>query len=223
MFLTPFLIGLAGSIHCIGMCNPLVMAVSGTGKKAVYRNLTYNAGRILTYGLLGAIVSFVGLGLSIAGLQHGVSVVTGIVILIVGIANIRVAAPSFVNQRLIRLVGMIKMKFQLNTLLMGMVNGLIPCGMTLVALGYCVTLEWPADGFIAMASFGLGTMPAMFGISSILKKAVSMLSISYRSIQTTLLILSGIILIGRGALNYDAHPAHKTEEGIVVCGDNSGK
>src|ERR1043166_2698857 len=79
MFATPFLIGLAGSLHCIGMCSPLVMAVSGR-KSAVLRNLTYNVGRILTYGLLGSLVSFAGMGLSFAGIQDSISIIAGIMV-----------------------------------------------------------------------------------------------------------------------------------------------
>lgn len=223
MFATPFLIGLAGSLHCIGMCNPLVMAVSGSGKKAVYRNLAYNVGRIVTYSLLGAVVSFLGMGLSIAGMQHGISIIAGIAILVIAIANIRVKTPSFISQKIVRLVSSIRSKFHLSPVIMGMVNGLIPCGMTLVALGYCITLEWPFDGFMAMVFFGLGTMPAMFGISSILKKVIVKLKVSYQGIQTTLLILSGVILIGRGVANFDSTAHHTKDDGIVVCGVNSSK
>lgn len=223
MFVTPFLIGLAGSLHCIGMCNPLVMAVSKAGKNAIYRNLAYNAGRIFTYALLGVLISFIGMGLSLAGMQHGISIVAGIAILVIGFANIRITAPSFINKKLIKLTTVIRGKFTLRPVFMGMVNGLIPCGMTLVALGYCVTLESPVEGFIAMIFFGLGTMPAMFGISAILKKIVTMLNLSYQRIQATLLILSGVILIGRGITNFEATGNHQKEEGIVVCGVNPAK
>src|SRR3954471_14505371 len=97
MFVAPFLIGLASSLHCIGMCSPLVIAVSRPGKNAIFRNLEYNAGRIVTYALLGAIVSFIGKGFSIVGIQQWVSIGTGIGILFIGLTSMRITAPVFVT------------------------------------------------------------------------------------------------------------------------------
>lgn len=218
MFATPFLIGLAGSLHCIGMCSPLVMAISGR-KGAIGRNLTYNIGRILTYGLLGSLVSFIGMGLSFAGIQDSISIIAGILILVIGVANLRIAAPSFINRVLGKLILYIKTKFRLNPILLGMVNGLLPCGMTLVALGYCITLDWPADGFLAMIYFGLGTLPAMLGVPTVMKALASKLRLGYKPIQVTLMMVSGILLIGRGLSNYH-NTTNPQNHDVVVCGSN---
>lgn len=205
MFLTPFLIGLAGSLHCIGMCGPLVMAVSGG------RNIVYNAGRIFTYGLLGVLMSFVGMGFSLAGIQNSVSIVVGVMILLVAVFRFHPVMPSF----LVKLIMRTRSRFKFNPIVLGMVNGLLPCGMTLVALGYCVTLEGPVAGFTAMMSFGLGTMPAMLGAPLVAKVFVQRLP----NIQTVLLIVSGILLIGRGIAITSQH----AESDIVVCGTNQKK
>jgi sulfite exporter TauE/SafE len=220
MFATPFLIGLAGSLHCIGMCSPLIIAASGR-KRAVVRNLAYNLGRILTYGLLGSVVSFVGMGLSFAGVQQGISILVGVIILIIAIVNYRLVIPSAINRALNKAIVMVKTKFRLNPVMLGMVNGVLPCGMTLVALGYCVTLDWPADGFLAMIYFGLGTLPVMFGASMVLKAFINKLRIGYRPVQLTLMIISAILLIGRGISDFGAahHHSHQPTD-IVVCGSD---
>ncbi|MEI9921356.1 MAG: sulfite exporter TauE/SafE family protein [Bacteroidota bacterium] len=203
MFVTPFLIGLAGSLHCIGMCGPLA-AVANGGK-----NVVYNIGRIFTYGVLGSLVSIIGTGLNMIGVQQWVSIVLGICILVVAIANIHLVAPSFVVKFIVHL----RSKFKLRPIFSGMINGLLPCGMTLVALGYCTTVNGPLEGFSSMIIFGLGTLPAMLSFSLIAKSITRKLP----NIQTALMIVSAIILIGRGVYV----TAHEIHPGIVVCGATS--
>jgi sulfite exporter TauE/SafE len=205
----------------MGMCSPLVIAVSKVGKRVVFRNLIYNGGRIMTYGLLGGVVSFIGAGLDWAGVQQSVSIILGAIIIGVGIANMNVFVPRFVNQTALKLITTTKARVRLNPFFLGMVNGILPCGMTVVALGYCVTLVWPTDGFMAMIYFGLGTLPAMLGLSLVSRTLIQKLPFSYRRIQTTLLIVSGVLLIGR-AIDLHAHH-HENEDGIIVCGDNTKK
>ncbi|HEX8060322.1 MAG TPA: sulfite exporter TauE/SafE family protein [Cyclobacteriaceae bacterium] len=215
MFTTPFLIGLASSLHCIGMCSPLVMTASGRGKRAFFKSLIYNLGRILTYGLLGSLVGFIGMGLSFTGAQRAVSITAGIVLFFIAIANVRVITPPSISRILTRLIVLVRTKFKLNPMLLGMINGILPCGMTLIALGYCITSATPTDGFLAMIYFGLGTLPVMLGLSAILKPLVRKLPVTYNRIQTALMILSAILLIGRGIAEPSQHG--ETGHGIVVC------
>lgn len=198
--ITPFLIGLAGSFHCIGMCGPLAAAVSG-GK-----NVAYNFGRIAVYALLGAIVSLIGIGLSLAGVQQVASITIGIAILIVAITKVRMITPTFIVKFMMK----VRSRFKLHPVFSGMLNGILPCGMTLVALGYCVTLNGPVQGLIAMIAFGLGTLPAMLGFGLISKRIIQ----GVPNIQTILMIVSGIVLIGRG-VTIEMHDGHTPE--ITVC------
>jgi sulfite exporter TauE/SafE len=226
--LAPFLIGLAGSLHCIGMCSPLVAAVSKTGRNAIFRNLLYNLGRILTYGLLGSIISFAGRGLHISGLQQWVSITAGIVMLFIVLINIRVGMPAFMQRFVLRLTGSLKNQFrqtlhnrnEFSVVLLGMINGLLPCGMTLIAMGYCITLPGPWSGFLAMLLFGLGTLPAMVGFTAVIKTIVSMLKIRYSTLQSGLIIACAILLIGRGIWSDSDSGDHVAgKPGIVICGN----
>lgn len=70
--LAPFLVGLGGSVHCVGMCGPLILALplDAAAKWRVARQLlVYHTGRILTYIALGLVFGLLGKGLSLAGLQ----------------------------------------------------------------------------------------------------------------------------------------------------------
>ena len=70
--LTPaLLLGLAGSLHCVGMCGPLLLALplDAAGKWQVLRQmLVYHSGRILTYAVLGVLFGLLGKGLAVVGL-----------------------------------------------------------------------------------------------------------------------------------------------------------
>lgn len=214
--MAPFLIGLAGSIHCIGMCGPLAGLVARSGKNSFPRVLSYNIGRIFTYGILGAIISFAGSIASLFGVQVWVSVSVGIILIAVGFTRMRIKPPGFVSRPLSAMVAALQGKLgsRFGPVVMGMINGLLPCGMTWIALAYCITLQWPLDGFISMILFGLGTVPAMIGFSTLITKLTTRFHISFRSVQTVLLVLSGCILIVR---TFGAPDVMQSGE-ITTCG-----
>jgi sulfite exporter TauE/SafE len=88
-----FTTGIAvGFGHCIGMCGPIVVSLSLSlkGRSVLVPHLLYNAGRITTYGLLGGVMgasgSFTRVVASIASLQKGVMILTGILIVVMGLA-----------------------------------------------------------------------------------------------------------------------------------------
>jgi sulfite exporter TauE/SafE len=225
MLLTPFLIGLAGSLHCIGMCGPLSSVVTTGGRRPILKKVYYNAGRIFTYAIMGTIISFFGGVTSLLGIQTWTSLIVGITMLLIGLTGFRVTPPRFIAKPLASLSGFLKsrvavllsMKNSYGVLAMGMVNGLLPCGMTWVALAYCITLQSPVDGFVAMTLFGLGTVPAMIGFPTLIHQLTTRFQISFRAVQTTLLIISGFLLIARTFSSPDATKDH----GIVICGTHT--
>ncbi|MCE2739895.1 MAG: sulfite exporter TauE/SafE family protein [Sphingobacteriales bacterium] len=174
IFLTAFLTGLFGSFHCAGMCGPIAFALPGSKEKGVsfyFGRFLYNLGRMLSYALLGFILGSFGLGLKLAGIQQGLSISVGVIIIATliyqkwlqrggGFSIFSLLSSQFI-QKLFRS----KSLFSLG--LIGMLNGLLPCGFVYIAiLGASVTQNsW--DGAIFMALFGLGTFPMMFGVSII--------------------------------------------------------
>jgi len=74
--ITALMIGLVGSLHCIGMCGPIAVALPLGNKGWGYRvfgGLTYNVGRIISYAVLGAVFGLLGQGIEMAGLQKWAS------------------------------------------------------------------------------------------------------------------------------------------------------
>ena len=85
-FLAPaFLLGALGSAHCVGMCGPIALAVPSARVTALGRlgdALLLNVGRVVTYAFLGALFGIFGRGLHVAGLQQGVSITLGVLMLL---------------------------------------------------------------------------------------------------------------------------------------------
>ena len=99
IIVTAFLLGLAGSFHCIGMCGPIAMAVPVRATDTVSRLLSvffYNFGRIVTYSLMGALFGLVGKSMVIAGWQQGLSIGVGVLMLL-GVAVSYFNIPFFNN------------------------------------------------------------------------------------------------------------------------------
>ena len=81
MWYTALLIGITGSLHCAGMCSPLLMAVTNLTKPVVINRLVYNTGRIFIYGILGGIFSGAGSLLPISPYQSLLSLLFGVVLI----------------------------------------------------------------------------------------------------------------------------------------------
>src|SRR5690606_26957427 len=87
MLWTAFLLGFLGSFHCVGMCGPIALAVSGhKASRYVYHKVLYNLGRSVTYALLGLIVGSLGFSLSLAGAQQWFSIAMGVLILVIALS-----------------------------------------------------------------------------------------------------------------------------------------
>lgn len=169
-----FVLGIAGSAHCLGMCGPIALAVPSPGPGRCSRaisTLVLNTGRLTTYGLLGAAIGAFGHGLRLAGLREGVSIIAGALLLL------SVIAPAALQRwspsgRLTASLGSLRVMFARNLrrtapealFLTGALNGLLPCGLVHASLLGAVTMGGPVQGALFMAFFGLGTWPALLAL-----------------------------------------------------------
>lgn len=183
---TALLIGFLGSFHCIGMCGPIALALPG-GRTAfmLAGRLLYNAGRVATYCLLGGIFGTVGHSLALAGLQQALSLTLGVII----IAGILLRSRSYprlkkalhVDRLFGRLKEAIRSRFEQrglsSFLIVGILNGLLPCGFVYMGLAGSLTTGSVGGGMLYMTLFGLGTFPAMFALSM----APAMISFRWRA------------------------------------------
>ena len=160
-YLSAFVLGLGGSLHCAGMCGPLMVALLPGGRGGA----AYHGGRILSYVLLGLVLGLVGHGLHLAGWQRGLSLVAGVLLLTGGFLASRLALDAW----LVRSVGWVKRLFGLglgrrgvpSMVLLGMANGFLPCGLVYAAGLSAAASGSALSGAGAMALFGLGTLPVL--------------------------------------------------------------
>ncbi len=164
-----FMVGLLGSVHCIGMCGPLAFAVPSLNKGAgwlLFDKCLYQMGRIISYCVLGLIVGIIGNQLWMAGLQQILSVFSGVLILLAACTRIfKIRASSGAKYNLLlkpfnNLFGY-ALKHKANHLIIGMINGLLPCGFVYLALAGAVNMAGVPGAIEYMFYFGLGTAPLM--------------------------------------------------------------
>ena len=203
--LAAFSLGFLGSLHCVGMCGPIAMALPVHGKGLGFRILgiyLYNSGRILTYGALGAILGALGMGMKLAGYQQVLSITLGILLLLgLFLPKILSLNNSVLLTFNMKLKGWfaswMKQKSPQALFITGLLNGLLPCGLIYVALAGATSSGESIKGALFMAVFGLGTLPAMFSVSFI--SSISKRFRLYLSHTAPVLtFVMGVLLVVRG-------------------------
>ncbi len=171
--ITPFLIGLFSSVHCLAMCGGLC-GVFCKNSPSVASILLINFGRILTYTFLGLIFAGVvkGLAISLPIAQIGfwIRSILGLVLVFLGIRILlnKSSLHSFFSSNLIwtkakkQLTILNKQNSAIAHLGKGIVWGLIPCGLLYGVLIAAATTGKTLNGGLFMFAFGLGTLPSMF-------------------------------------------------------------
>jgi hypothetical protein len=201
-----FFIGLLGSLHCIGMCGPIVLAIPSADKNDTLKKIFYNLGRIVTYSLMGLGAGFIGSRFFASGFQQYASIIFGASIIIYVIIPSSVKAKigssktvSFIyNPVKNGIVKLFKNRSISSYLFIGILNGFLPCGFVYMALASSVVIGTPVKGMFAMALFGLGTTPALFFFSYISKYINLALRNRIKKFIPALVIILGIIFILRG-------------------------
>jgi len=202
MLLTALLMGFAGGLHCAGMCGPLVLAA--TARNPLMANkIIYNTGRVVTYGLLGALAGTIGGLLNISPFQNVLAYVLGGIFLLIGFGAINGVQVPFLTTFVNRFTMWLKSQFgsllkgRRNIFFLGALNGMLPCGLTYLALTYCFTLDSFADGFLFMIVFGFGTVPVMVGSMWILGIVLKKTNLNYQKVSMVIMIVLGSLVIGR--------------------------
>lgn len=175
-FWTAFMLGLAGSLHCVGMCGPIALALPrppGPHSSLLAGRMLYNLGRTGTYAILGALFGLLGQTLLVAGWQRALSIAAGVLILAYLVSTQIGRGRWSMESALLRFIAPVQRTLGrlLNhsapghLLVIGLLNGLLPCGLVYVALAGAAATGSARGGALFMAIFGLGTAPMMLAIS----------------------------------------------------------
>lgn len=223
------LMGLFGGVHCVLMCGGVVGTLCARTPGASSRGraadlLTYNAGRIATYSLLGAFAGGVGAvsasALPFKGAQIALRLVAAAVMIGAGL-YLAGALKSFSRIEgaggvLFRAVGPLWRRLKDSpsraaSLLLGGLWGFLPCGLVYAALALALASGSAVSGAATMLAFGMGTLPALLIVGG-LAEGVRRLSRNLRVRQTAglLIALSGSVHLLMAGMQAGWVPASMT-------------
>lgn len=203
-------IGFLGSFHCIGMCGALALSLPIQhleGAKKTIGIILYNLGRVCTYALLGLLFGALGSSFEFFGWQQILSIVAGIVLLLMAILQFsgqRKQTPLWLekywNKPIIsKIAPLFQSKKLINTFNIGLLNGLLPCGLVYIAIAGALATSHLFSGMLFMAFFGLGTLPAMMAIGITGNKIGYNFRNFIKKSTPYIIAVMGVLLVLRGA------------------------
>ncbi len=207
-----FVLGVASSVHCLGMCGPIVLSYSlGLRQRRLPAHLAYNVGRILIYMLLGAIAGAAGRGIGMlgeqAGLASGARIVAGAAMIVAGALMIGLVPSSSlvkirqhgITRRFSRSIGALILGSQArHKFFLGLLLGFLPCGLIYAALLKALESAGALAGALTMLAFGLGTTSALLAVGLISSVAGARLGRWTNRAAAVSVMLFGVILLWRG-------------------------
>lgn len=186
-----FVIGLLTSIHCISMCGAINLMSAVGGKNSIKRPLLYNVGRVLSYTIIGGVVGLLG------GVIYFNDTISGIIIL---------SSAIFMFFMALNMLGILKIKsvhfkYKLrnkNPFIIGLCNGLMPCGPLQAMQVYALSTGSFVSGAFSMFMFGIGTVPLMFFTGFLVNVLNSKWKVIINKIASVLILLLSFVMISRG-------------------------
>lgn len=172
MLLSALILGLMGSLHCVGMCGPIAFMLPvdrSNNYKKFGQIFIYHFGRLLAYGIIGLIFGLLGKGLSIFGIQQKLSIAIGIIMILIVLIPYQTFNKYNLSKPIYKVIS--KVKNQLGKelkkkspdtfLTIGFLNGFLPCGLVYMALFGSIAMGDALQGSLYMMLFGVGTLPLM--------------------------------------------------------------
>jgi sulfite exporter TauE/SafE len=224
MFVSAFLIGLVGSLHCGVMCGPLVLAVRTVGDTKfafVFNRVLYQVGRISAYALLGLFFGGIGTSLVMAGLQQWLSIIAGVAIILLLLLELRGIKNPFWKcagwgKSLFR--RFLTQRSYSGLFALGATNGLLPCGLVYVAGTAAAATGSLLRASVYMLAFGVGTLPVMLCLMLSRTTFVRLFrGLSYRWVVPTAVSLVALSLILRGLSLGIPYLSPDASHGKITC------
>lgn len=193
-----FLLGLTGSLHCVGMCGVLALQA----ERWRIGTVMYHIGRLMAYVLLGLMAGIVSRFIALTGWLGWFSVMLGFVL--IGFLLFRQVGRWFsiaISNRLFalqqRMAKLLHSQAGWAPLALGFLNGWLPCGLvySAVVVALVQVSAWHSAG--VMLAFGAGTVPALLAVKWASAKIKTLPAM--QGFQTIVLAATGVLLIWRGA------------------------
>ncbi len=198
-----FIAGILTSVHCVGMCGGIMLsqtvsAGGGTKFDSLKPSITYNAGRVISYTVLGGIIGAVGSVFSLSfQSKAAVQIAAGLFMIMMGLNMSGFSLFRKFQIRMPKSFCSLKNKSS-SPFLVGLLNGFMPCGPLQTMQIFALGTGSPVKGALSMLAFSLGTVPLMlaFGIlSGLLSKGYTK---KILKLSGVMIIVLGIIMGNRG-------------------------
>ncbi|RCX10367.1 sulfite exporter TauE/SafE [Anaerobacterium chartisolvens] len=206
-----FVMGLLTSLHCIAMCGGINLSqsvgyktddVPGKKMARLRPGIMYNAGRVVSYTAVGAVVGAVGSAIGFSGAAKGtVAILSGALMVVMGLNMLNIFPwLKRLMPRMPKSLGKIIYAGggSRGPFYVGLLNGLMPCGplqsMQIYALGTGSALT----GALSMLLFSLGTIPLMLGFSAVSSLLSSRFTHRMMKVSAALVLILGLVMIDRG-------------------------
>lgn len=172
-WITALSLGFLSSLHCIGMCGPIALALPLNRSSALSMwggLLLNNLSRIAGYAVMGLLAGILGKSMAIAGLQNYLSVAAGVIMMLFLFGTLRHFTSIGFIQRFTgkwksaaaKLFGS-SSPYTLS--LAGLLNAFLPCGFVYMALAGAAATGHLISGALFMMLFGAGTAPALIFVA----------------------------------------------------------
>jgi sulfite exporter TauE/SafE len=224
-------LGLLGSFHCLGMCGPLALSLPvNSDNMAVkfFGALLYNAGRVVTYSCIGLLFGALGRSFALFGFQQWLSIIMGSMILLYlligkrfGTTKVMIPGVTTFYNKLRKFLGGLYTNKHFSALfLIGILNGLLPCGLVYMAIAGAVASGSIGNSMLFMASFGLGTLPLMWALTFFGNYLAMGVRIRIRKAYPYVIALVACLLILRGmglGIPYVSPRLHTDKKEMLEC------
>jgi len=235
LIITALTMGLLGSFHCVGMCGPLALSLplSNNSSWAKFSGaFLYNAGRVVTYSVFGLLFGSIGKTVALFGYQQWLSVILGLLIIVFIILPKRIKSINNNNflmaffEKIRAALGQLFFKKNYASLFsIGLLNGLLPCGLVYMAAAGAVATGDIVNSVLFMAFFGLGTLPVMWSVAFFGNYVSIGIRQKIRKAYPYMMMLMACLLILRGMglgipyVSPEVNAQHKEMKGCVAKPD----
>ncbi|MBT8258247.1 MAG: sulfite exporter TauE/SafE family protein [Bacteroidia bacterium] len=209
MLWSGFVLGLLGSLHCVGMCGPIAFMLPvdrSNSFNKVFQIGIYHFGRLFSYGLIGLLFGWLGKSFYLFGLQQQLSIAIGIIMILAVLWRNQWLSGFSLTRPLYKLISKLKSslgsalkKKSPDTLLtIGFLNGFLPCGLVYMAAIGSVATGDALKGWLYMVLFGIGTIPLMTAAIYLGKFLNTKMREKIRRAIPVVVVIIGLLFILRG-------------------------
>jgi sulfite exporter TauE/SafE len=202
-YVVVFLGGVAGSLHCVGMCGGFPLALAGAvSRRNLLRQFLYNLGRLNTLTFIGALSGGAGAALVAAGpvhtIERGLAIVGGGLMIVIGLEMVGLLAQLTTRGAVLAqatvgrlLAGPMRSRSLAAPVALGVFNAFLPCQLIYAFAARAASTASVGEGMLTMLCFGLGTVPAMLSLGV-------MQALARPRVRARLSLASGFLVIAFG-------------------------